>query len=257
MVLLKAASMHMPALRLFIGLLPTLALANSQWTLTSTTLDQSSFEVQPYVANGYISQRIPVEGFGYKEIPAINATAMDGTSGWPLFDTRFTAAMIAGFYDQQATTTGTNFVRLSLLRLFEVDSLSLTRLRLVIIILCYTGPNWRRTTHIHAPHLVIALPHREQRDIHSWRGPFADNKLETDYVHRQWRRLHLPYLDTYRFGIGNLAELHALCPPHASEPWRRPARRVRPSRILDSDAYRRAGRCWVLAYHGGWQRCAP
>lgn len=101
---------------LFIYLVSTLlaskcVLAAVSWTLTSTTFDQSSFEAQPYVANGYIGQRLPVEGFGYRETPAVNATGMDGTSGWPLFDTRFTAAMVAGFYDQQDTTIGTNFVR--------------------------------------------------------------------------------------------------------------------------------------------------
>ena len=41
---------------------------------------------------------------------AVNASAMDGTSGWPFFDPRFTAAMVAGFYDQQNATLGTNFV---------------------------------------------------------------------------------------------------------------------------------------------------
>ncbi|KZP31745.1 carbohydrate-binding module family 32 protein [Athelia psychrophila] len=87
------------------------ASSSSQWTLTTTTLDQSSFEVQPYVANGYIGQRIPAEGFGYKEMVPINATADDGTSGWPLFDPRFTAGMVAGFYDQQANTSGTNFAQ--------------------------------------------------------------------------------------------------------------------------------------------------
>lgn len=91
--------------------LSSTAIAASQWTLTSTSLNQSSWQIQPYVANGYIGQRIPVEGFGYRELPAINVTAMDGTSGWPLFDPRFTSAMVAGFYDQQDNTTGTNFVR--------------------------------------------------------------------------------------------------------------------------------------------------
>ena len=91
--------------------LSSTAFAASKWTLSSTSLNQSSWQAQPYVANGYIGQRIPVEGFGYRELPAINITAMDGTSGWPLFDARFTSAMVAGFYDQQGNTTGTNFVR--------------------------------------------------------------------------------------------------------------------------------------------------
>jgi hypothetical protein len=47
---------------------------------------------------------------GYSEVTPVNATGKDGTNGWPLFNTRFTAAMVAGFYDQQENTTGTNFV---------------------------------------------------------------------------------------------------------------------------------------------------
>lgn len=90
--------------------LVALSSAAPSYTLTSTDFNRTAFEVQPYVSNGYIGQRIPAEGFGYREITPINATAEDGTSGWPLFDPRFTAAMVAGFYDQQANTTGTNFV---------------------------------------------------------------------------------------------------------------------------------------------------
>jgi trehalose/maltose hydrolase-like predicted phosphorylase len=107
MAFVKAANI---ALLSFI-VLPASTLAAVSWSLTSSNFNQSSFEVQPYVANGYIGQRIPVEGTGFKEFTAINVTAMDGTSGWPLFDPRFTAAMVAGFYDQQPNTTGTNFVR--------------------------------------------------------------------------------------------------------------------------------------------------
>ncbi|KAG8864784.1 alpha,alpha-trehalase ath1 [Tulasnella sp. 330] len=81
------------------------------YILTSTTFNRTSWEAQPYVANGYIGQRIPAEGMGYYEIPPINEAEDDGTSGWPLFDPRFTAAMVAGFYDQQATTSGTNFAQ--------------------------------------------------------------------------------------------------------------------------------------------------
>ncbi|KAI5474838.1 glycoside hydrolase family 65 protein [Pseudohyphozyma bogoriensis] len=79
------------------------------YDLSSTNFNRTSFSVQPYVANGYIGQRIPVEGFGYTEITPVGPN--DGTNGWPLFDKRFTAAMVAGFYDQQAETNGTNFAQ--------------------------------------------------------------------------------------------------------------------------------------------------
>lgn len=100
--------MSLPLLGLLLGL--PLARASPSWLLTTHSLDQAAFQVQPYVANGYIGQRIPAEGFGYKQMTPINASAMDGTSGWPLFDPRFTSAIVAGFYDQQPNTTGTNFV---------------------------------------------------------------------------------------------------------------------------------------------------
>ncbi|KAF9019821.1 glycoside hydrolase family 65 protein [Rhodocollybia butyracea] len=93
------------------AIVATSATLASAFTLSTTDFNGTSFSVQPYVANGYIGQRIPVEGFGYSEITPINATAEDGTNGWPLFDTRFTAAIVAGFYDQQASTTGTNFAQ--------------------------------------------------------------------------------------------------------------------------------------------------
>ncbi|KAE9402984.1 family 65 glycoside hydrolase [Gymnopus androsaceus JB14] len=103
----------MPRMRYFAATVAIgAALANAtSFTLSTTNFNRTSFSVQPYVANGYIGQRIPVEGFGYSEITPINATAGDGTSGWPLFDTRFTAALVAGFYDQQVNTTGTNFAQ--------------------------------------------------------------------------------------------------------------------------------------------------
>ncbi|KAM0746041.1 hypothetical protein T439DRAFT_369600 [Meredithblackwellia eburnea MCA 4105] len=88
-------------------LLCDLAFARPSYTLTSTNFSRTSWQRQPYVANGYIGQRIPLEGFGYSEVSPVNET--DGTNGWPLFDKRFTAAMVAGFYDQQVNTTGTNF----------------------------------------------------------------------------------------------------------------------------------------------------
>ena len=137
MAFVNGASKMLPLFLLFF--LPTSTLATVSWTLTSTNFNQSSFEVQPYVSNGYIGQRIPVEGLGYKEFAPISAG--DGTNGWPLFDPRFTAAMVAGFYDQQDNTTGTNFVRRSQNELWQTYSF-------------YTGSNRRRATHFHAANMV-------------------------------------------------------------------------------------------------------
>ncbi|BGP14872.1 hypothetical protein JCM10213_003772 [Rhodosporidiobolus nylandii] len=82
---------------------------DDQWTLSTADLQRDAWQVQPYVANGYIGQRIPAEGFGYKEFTPINQTAHDGTQGWPLFTPRQASSMVAGFYDHQDSTEGTNF----------------------------------------------------------------------------------------------------------------------------------------------------
>ncbi|GAA6060907.1 hypothetical protein JCM10212_003941 [Sporobolomyces blumeae] len=81
------------------------------WTLSTKELNRTAWQRQPYVSNGYIGQRIPAEGFGYRVVEPvlIDGDKSQGTNGWPLFDPRFTAAMVAGFYDQQDNTTGTNF----------------------------------------------------------------------------------------------------------------------------------------------------
>ncbi|KAF8923627.1 alpha,alpha-trehalase ath1 [Dissophora ornata] len=72
-------------------------------------MNATSFENEPYVANGYIGARLPVEGVGLRVHPAINYQAENGTQGWPLFTLRQTASMVAGFYDHQNETKGTNF----------------------------------------------------------------------------------------------------------------------------------------------------
>ncbi|ORY91787.1 glycoside hydrolase family 65 protein [Leucosporidium creatinivorum] len=85
----------------------------SSWTLTSTTFNRSSFTVQPFVSNGYIGQRIPVEGHGYMQFTPVkvDGDTSEGTQGWPLFTPRSTAAMVAGFYAQVDETVGTNFAQ--------------------------------------------------------------------------------------------------------------------------------------------------
>ncbi|GAA5880894.1 hypothetical protein JCM3774_003235 [Rhodotorula dairenensis] len=81
----------------------------SDWTLNSTKLNRTAWENQPYVANGYIGQRLPAEGFGY--LQSIPTGEHLNTQGWPLFTPRQTAATVAGFYDQQPETAGTNFAQ--------------------------------------------------------------------------------------------------------------------------------------------------
>ncbi|KAJ2960828.1 hypothetical protein NQZ79_g3891 [Umbelopsis isabellina] len=81
------------------------------WTLSTNKINTTAFESQPYVANGYIGARLPAEGVGLKVFPAIDYEAFNGTQGWPLFSYRQTASIVAGFYDQQGDTRGTNFAQ--------------------------------------------------------------------------------------------------------------------------------------------------
>ncbi|WLF77070.1 alpha,alpha-trehalase [Lodderomyces elongisporus] len=75
----------------------------------------NKYQRQPYVANGYIGSRIPNlgHGFTYDQLPDTCQYCEDDLSnGWPLFNKRFAGAFIAGFYDLQENTTGTNFPEL-------------------------------------------------------------------------------------------------------------------------------------------------
>ncbi|KAI5951688.1 ATH1 [Candida jiufengensis] len=75
--------------------------------------EANQYQKQPYVANGYIGSRIPNlgQGFTYDQLgPGSNED--DLYNGWPLFDKRYAGAFIAGFYDLQENTTGTNFPEL-------------------------------------------------------------------------------------------------------------------------------------------------
>ncbi|GAA5927993.1 alpha,alpha-trehalase ATH1 [Sporobolomyces koalae] len=105
--------LFLPATILASVQLVTIALAGSapDWTLSTSDLNRTSWERQPFVANGYIGQRVPAEGMGYRQVEPVllDGDKSQGTNGWPLFDPRFTAAMVAGFYDSQPTTIGTNF----------------------------------------------------------------------------------------------------------------------------------------------------
>ena len=59
-------------------------------TAISTSQFVNQFDAQPYVGNGYFSQRIPAAGAGL-------LTGL-GTIGWPLGTPRFTEALAAGLY---------------------------------------------------------------------------------------------------------------------------------------------------------------
>jgi trehalose/maltose hydrolase-like predicted phosphorylase len=73
-----------------------LAQANSSWSL-STSHFNNSFEVEPYVGNGYIGLRIPAAGMGF--------LGDLGKIGWPLGTERIASAIAAGVYSKVADGT--------------------------------------------------------------------------------------------------------------------------------------------------------
>jgi trehalose/maltose hydrolase-like predicted phosphorylase len=64
--------------------------ASGSTTSISTSQFVNQFDAEPYVGNGYFSQRIPAAGMGL-------LTGL-GTIGWPLGTPRFTEALAAGLY---------------------------------------------------------------------------------------------------------------------------------------------------------------
>lgn len=102
--------------------------SESKWTLSTTDFVRDAWQVQPYVANGYIGQRIPAgellllffscrilrlpplptglltfplsfgcsEGFGYREFTPVNQSAHDETQG-TFFSSPFRPSFLPSF----------------------------------------------------------------------------------------------------------------------------------------------------------------
>ena len=76
------------------------------WRITTTRLDQGEYQSRISLANGYLGINVAAAGpFFERDIPVDG----DDIEGWPLFNNRQTFATIAGFYDYQPTTNGSNF----------------------------------------------------------------------------------------------------------------------------------------------------
>jgi trehalose/maltose hydrolase-like predicted phosphorylase len=73
------------------------ASATTSTTAISTADFGNQFDAEPYVGNGYFSQRIPAAGMGL-------LTGL-GTIGWPLGTPRFTEALAAGLYAKTNAST--------------------------------------------------------------------------------------------------------------------------------------------------------
>lgn len=85
---------------------PGVAWDNDDWVLTTVQPDPGHYESRGNLANGYIGINVASLGpFFEVDVPV----GKDNINGWPLFDRRQSFATVAGFYDVQATTNGTNF----------------------------------------------------------------------------------------------------------------------------------------------------
>lgn len=79
---------------------------NAAWQVRTTNLDQGHYQSRMSLANGYLGINVAAVGpFFEVDVPV----AGDNINGWPLFSERQTFATIAGFFDEQPTTNGTNF----------------------------------------------------------------------------------------------------------------------------------------------------
>jgi trehalose/maltose hydrolase-like predicted phosphorylase len=76
------------------------------WRLKSTVLDQGHFQSRGSIANGYVGINVASAGPFFELDTPVDG---DVINGWPLFSRRQTFATIAGFYDEQPRTNGSNF----------------------------------------------------------------------------------------------------------------------------------------------------
>ena len=79
---------------------------NANWVVQTTNLDQGHYQSRASVANGYLGINVAASGPFFEQDTPV---AGDNINGWPLFAQRQTFATIAGFFDQQESTNGTNF----------------------------------------------------------------------------------------------------------------------------------------------------
>lgn len=76
------------------------------WRLEGTILDQGHYQSRGSVANGYFGINVASTGPFFELDEAVDG---DVINGWPLFSRRQTFAGLAGFFDVQPDTNGTNF----------------------------------------------------------------------------------------------------------------------------------------------------
>ncbi|KAG8530099.1 uncharacterized protein KY384_005581 [Bacidia gigantensis] len=85
---------------------PNVTWDNEQWDVLTTTLDQGHYQSRLSIANGYLGINLAAVGPFFEQDVQVDG---DNVNGWPLFGQRQTFATIAGFFDEQPDTNGTNF----------------------------------------------------------------------------------------------------------------------------------------------------
>jgi trehalose/maltose hydrolase-like predicted phosphorylase len=79
---------------------------DDNWRITTSNLDQGHYQSRQSLANGYLGINVASVGPFFEVDTQVDG---DNINGWPLFDRRQTFATIAGFYDSQPSTNGSNF----------------------------------------------------------------------------------------------------------------------------------------------------
>lgn len=79
---------------------------DDNWRITTNQLEQGHYQSRMSLANGYLGINVAAVGPFFEADTPVDG---DNINGWPLFDRRQTFATIAGFWNSQPTTNGTNF----------------------------------------------------------------------------------------------------------------------------------------------------
>ncbi|KAI6991121.1 glycoside hydrolase family 65 protein [Hortaea werneckii] len=79
---------------------------DERWRLRTASLDQGHYQSRMSLANGYLGINLAAVGPFFEVDTPVDG---DDIEGWPLFNRRQSFATIAGFYDYQPTTNGSNF----------------------------------------------------------------------------------------------------------------------------------------------------
>ncbi|KAI8937262.1 hypothetical protein NX059_006471 [Plenodomus lindquistii] len=79
---------------------------DDSWTLSTNKLDQGHYQSRLTLANGYFGINVAAAGPFFEVDEPVDG---DVISGWPLFSRRQTFSTIAGFWNSQPRTTGSNY----------------------------------------------------------------------------------------------------------------------------------------------------